>query len=81
MSVVIGGDVGVAGRKHPCYAYSSLYSFFSSQLTAPGQILIDSLPDQICDRPPGRRRGLTKRFELTLSQLHLSPNHYANMLA
>ena len=77
---MIGADIGQAAGKLSRDPNRSLNTLLPPDVGTSSQVLIDSLPDQVGDRPPSRRRRLPKSFQLYFRELHLG-SHHANMLA
>jgi hypothetical protein len=49
MSVVIGADIAPSGRKLSRYSDGPLDPLLPAEIASSGQVLIDSLPDQVGD--------------------------------
>jgi hypothetical protein len=64
MLVMIGADIASTGRKLPRRADGPLDPLLSPDFALPGEIKIDTLPDQIGYRSSGSRRRLPKGFQL-----------------
>jgi hypothetical protein len=64
MLVVVGADIGAAGRKLASQPHGSLYAFLPPNFASLGKVLIDSPADQLRNRSSRRRRSMPKSFNL-----------------